>query len=85
MQPTMADAITKMRPLIKKQPTEIQLELLWLLLETLAADTAQLQAYVDALHESFMRYAGTVQAYSESNALRAQKLKRDFEALAEKF
>lgn len=85
MQPTMADAITKMRPLIKKQPTEIQLELLWLLLETLAADTAQLQAYVDALHESFMRYAGTVQAYSESNALRAQKLKRDFEALVEKF
>lgn len=85
MQQTLADAITKMRPLIKKQPTAIQLEMLWLLLETLAADTAQLQAYVDALHESFMRYAGTVQAYSESNAPRAQKLKRDFEALAEKF
>ena len=85
MQPTIADVINKMRPLIKKQPTNVQLETLWLLLEAIAADTAQLQAYVDALHESFMRYAGTVQAYSESNVDRAQKLKADFEALAEKF
>ena len=84
MQPTMADAITKMRPLIKKQPTEIQLELLWLLLETLAADTAQLQAYVDALHESFTRYADTVQNYPASNAARVQKIITDIENLAQK-
>ena len=56
-------------------------EMLWLLLEAIAADTDQLKAYVDALHESFMRYAGVVEAYSKANAEYANKLQIDMKNL----
>lgn len=81
MQPTISEIIGKIRPLLAKQPQDFQLELLWLLLETVATDTDQLKAYVDALHESFMRYAGTVESYSSSHAEQAKKLQADAEQL----
>ena len=56
-------------------------EMLWLLLEAIAADTDQLKAYVDTLHESFMRYAGVVEAYSKANAEHANKLQIEMENL----
>lgn len=81
MQPTISEILSYYRPLLAKQPQDFQIKLLWLLLEAVAADTDQLKAYVDALHESFMRYAGAVKTYSTSNAPRADKLKNDLEAL----
>lgn len=81
MEPTISDIISKFRPLIKKQPHDLQLNFLWLLLEVVAADTDQLKAYVDALHEALMRYAGVVEAYSSSHYAHSQKLQADAEQL----
>ena len=81
MQPTISKILSYYRPLLAKQPQDFQLKLLWLLLEAVAAETDQLKAYVDALHEAFMRYAGAVESYSTSNAPRAEKLKTDLESL----
>ena len=81
MQPTISQAVSKMRPLIVKAPQDVQLKLLWILFEAVAADVDQLKAYVDALHESFMRYAGVVEAYNQSHAAQAKKLQADAEQL----
>ena len=81
MQPTISEIIGKIRPLLAKKSVDFQLKLLWLLLEAVAADTDQLKAYVDALHESFMRYAGTVESYSSSRAEQAKKLQADADQL----
>ena len=83
-QPTLSAILSSYRPLLAKQPHDFQLQLLWLLLEAVAADTDRLKAYVDALHESFMRYAGTVEAYSAANAGHAAKLASDIEELIAK-
>ena len=81
MQPAISTVISRARPLLAKQPQDVQLKMLWLLLEAIAADTDQLKAYVDALHESFMRYAGVVEAYSKANAEYANKLQIDMKNL----
>ena len=83
-QPTFSMILSNYRPLLAKQPQDFQLKLLWLLLEAVAADTDQLKAYVDALHESFARYAETTGAYSEANAGHAAKLASDIEELIAK-
>lgn len=84
MQPTISEILGYYRPQLTKQPKDFQLKLLWILLEAVAADVDQLKAYVDALHESFMRYAGTVKNYSETNAGHAQKLATEMEELIAK-
>ena len=85
MEPTISEIISKFRPLIKKQPHDLQLKFLWLLLEVVAADTDQLKAYIDALHESLMRYAGVVEAYSSSHSAYSRKLQADAEQLLKEF
>ena len=84
MQPTISEILSHYRPLLVKQSQDFQLKLLWLLLEAVAADTDQLKAYVDAMHESFARYAETTGAYSEANAGHAAKLATDIEELLAK-
>ena len=84
-QPTISEILGYYRPLIAKQSRDFQLKLLWLLLEAVAAETDQLKAYVDALHVSFMHYAGAVETYSTANAQRADKLKIDLEELTKEF
>ena len=81
MEITILTILSTYRPLLAKAPTDFQLKLLWLLLEAVAAETDQLKSYVDALHESFMRYAGAVEAYSTEHSARAEKLKCDLENL----
>ena len=81
MQPAISTVISRARPLLAKLPQDVQLKMLWLLLEAIAADTDQLKAYVDTLHESFMRYAGVVEAYSKANAEHANKLQIEMENL----
>lgn len=82
---SISDALSSSRPLLAKLPQDTQLKMLWLLLEAVAADTDQLKAYVEALHESFMRYAGVVEAYSKANAEHADKLRADMENLLKEF
>lgn len=81
MQVTISSTLSHYRPLLEEQPQDFQLKLLWLLLEAVAADTDQLKAYVDALHESFSRYAGAVEAHSKMNMEHADKLKTAMEDL----
>lgn len=85
MKTAISTVLGRARPLLAKLPQDIQLKMLWLLLEAVAADTDQLKAYIEALHESFMRYAGVVEAYSKANAEHATKLQADMENLLKEF
>lgn len=78
---TISEILSHYRPLLAKAPKDFQLKLLWLLLETIATDTDQLKAYVDALHESFMRYAGAVESYSTSHKSQSESLNDAFQSL----
>lgn len=84
MQTTISSILSSYRPLLAKQPQEFQLKLLWLLLEAFAADTDQLKAYVNALHESLGVYIGAINAYSEANAGHAARLAVNIEELMAK-
>ena len=81
----MLDAISQCRALLANKPQDLQLKVLWILLESVAVDTEQLKAYIDALHESFMRYAGAVEAYTNSHSKQVLKLQAEIENLAQEF
>ena len=83
MQPTISESevISKFRVLLADKPQDVQLKVLWLLLEAIAADIDQIKAYTDAFNLGIANYTDTVKSYSVTNAPLAEKLAREAEKL----